>query len=509
MTHIEKEISNQKFYGTTSDVSLASDLNPSESDSQRNCYAINGPPKSNFLGERIKLLYNNPKPETEWKPRTSLVRFYILLLFCAFTFMQCVIWNTWAPIADSAELVYKWDRGGSTIALLSNWGSIAFIPGILLFPAVIKKLGLRYGVLIAMALTFAGAALRIFTTAYPVATVLMHIAHFLNGLAGPIAMGGSTTISANWFPYNQRTLATGIGGSSLSLGVATSFIIGPLMVRQVNETVGNNRTANISSAVVSEVRTDILHMLYVQAGICGLLFLLILIYYPSRPKHPPSVTAEEKRSNFRDTLFLLIRNPAFWVLFVCYGIATGVNSAWSSFLYPNLSKLKEIQVTQMFVGWLGFYSTIAGSISTIVVGFVSDLLPRWKKTFLVICMFVAGVFALLFTLFCSEIIQVGSSTYLVIYLTGIILVLFLRGTISIYYELSAEVGYPIAEATSTIVLTLANNLVGFVFLMLALFPQLGTAWMNWCQTASFFGVVPILVFIPIKYRRLDKDVQAS
>ena len=492
---------NQTQYGAI----VHDSLSPSSisGDFQRNYKTINESSETDSSVETNSLLLSKIQPLA--KPRKSFVRFYILLLFSGFTFMQGMVWNTWGPIADSAELVYNWPKGGSTIALLSNWGPIAFVPATFFFPVVISKLGLRYGVLFGMAFTFVGATLRIFTTAYPAATVLMHIGHFLNGFAGPASMGAGTTISANWFPCNERTLATGISGSANYLGVAFSFIIGPLMVRQVNETAGNNRTANISSAVVSEVRTDILHMLYVQAGICGLLFLLILIYYPSRPKHPPSVTAEEKRSNFRDTLFLLIRNPAFWVLFVCYGIATGVNSAWSSFLYPNLSKLKEIQVTQMFVGWLGFYSTIAGSISTIVVGFVSDLLPRWKKTFLVICMFVAGVFALLFTLFCSEIIQVGSSTYLVIYLTGILLTLFVNATVAIYYELSAEVGYPAPEATSTIILTLSNNLFGFVFLLFAQFPQLGTAWMNWCQAASFFGVVPLLLFTPIRYRRLDKD----
>ncbi|KAI6646556.1 hypothetical protein LOD99_12677 [Oopsacas minuta] len=449
--------------------------------------------------EENKSLLGNLKLEPEFKPRKSIIRFYILLLFCGFTFMQGLIWNNWGPIADSAEIVYKWDSGGSVIALLTNLGPIAFVPGFILFPIIMNLFGLRYGILLGMLLTCIGAVMRIFTTSYPAATIIMYIAHFLNGLAGPASMGASTTISANWFPYNERTLATGIGGASVTLGVAISFIIGPLMVRQVNST-------NITSTELSEVTTDIYHMLYVLAGVCVILFLLMLVYYPSKPKYPPSITAEEQRSNFIQTFRQLLTNVSFWIIFLCYGIATGVCSAWSGFLYPNLSMLKSIKVTQVYVGWLGFYLTLAGVTSTIVTGMISDRLPRWKKSFLITAMVLAGITALLFTLFCNEMIKVGNMTYFVITLTGILLKTFVNSTIGIYYELSAELGYPVPEVTSTTVLTLANNLAGFVFLLLAQFPQLGTSWMNWCQAIAFFIVIPLLLFTPIRYNRLNKDI---
>ncbi|KAI6646555.1 hypothetical protein LOD99_12676 [Oopsacas minuta] len=413
--------------------------------------------------------------------------------------MQGLIWNNWGPIADSAEIVYKWDSGGSVIALLTNLGPIAFVPGFILFPIIMNLFGLRYGILLGMLLTCIGAVMRIFTTSYPAATIIMYIAHFLNGLAGPASMGASTTISANWFPYNERTLATGIAGAANYMGVAISFIIGPLMVRQVNST-------NITSTELSEVTTDIYHMLYVLAGVCVILFLLILVYYPSKPKYPPSITAEEQRSNFIQTFRQLLTNVSFWIIFLCYGIATGVNSAWSAFLYPNLSMNKNIEVTQVYVGWLGFYSTLAGAVSTILAGLASDRLPRFKKAFLVIGMILGGITALLFTLVCNEMIQVGNQTYFVITSTGILLTVFINSSIGIYYELSAEVGYPVPEATSTMVLTLANNIASFVFLLLAEFPQLGTSWMNWCQAIAFFIVIPLLLFTPIRYNRLNKDV---
>ena len=469
-----------------------------EVDVQRNYPAINESIESDSQNDEENNLLGNLKPEEELKTSKSIVRFYILLLFCGFTFMQGMIWNNWGPIADSAEVVYKWDRGGSTIALLSNWGPIAFIPGTLVFPIVINWLGFRYGILLGMFLTCVGAVLRIFTTSFPVATILMHIAHILNGFAGPASMGGTTTISANWFPHNERTLSTSIGGAANYMGVAISFIIGPLMVRQVNGT-------NVTATELSEVTTDVFHMLYIMAAVCVVLFLSILVYYPSKPKHPPSLTAEVTRLDFIHTLLSLFTNVPFWVLFLCYGITTGVNSSWSAFLFPNLSMLKEVKVTQVYVGWLGFYSTLSGSVGTVVVGFISDRWPKWKKTFIVILTTLAGITASLFTLFCDETIKVGDQTYLVITLTGILLNLFINSTIGIYYELSAEVCYPVPEATGTIIFALANNLAGFVFLLLAQFPQLGTIWMNYCQAVSFFCIVPFLIFTPIRYKRLNKD----
>ena len=39
--------------------------------------------------------------------------------------MQALAWNTWGPLSDSAGRVYGWTN--DDIALLSNWGPIAFL----------------------------------------------------------------------------------------------------------------------------------------------------------------------------------------------------------------------------------------------------------------------------------------------------------------------------------------------------------------------------------------------
>ena len=55
---------------------------------------------------------------------------------------------------------------------------------------------------------------------------LMNVGQALNGLAGPIAMGGPPAVSAVWFPPHQRTTATSIGTFFGMLGTAAGFLIG-------------------------------------------------------------------------------------------------------------------------------------------------------------------------------------------------------------------------------------------------------------------------------------------
>ena len=54
----------------------------------------------------------------------------------------------------------------------------------------------------------------------------INIAQCLNGLAGPVCMGGPPVLSALWFPIHERTTATAFQTVFNYLGVGLSFIIG-------------------------------------------------------------------------------------------------------------------------------------------------------------------------------------------------------------------------------------------------------------------------------------------
>ena len=61
----------------------------------------------------------------------------------------------------------------------------------------------------------------------------MHAGQLFNGVAGPIAMAAPTLISSLWFPTRQRSFATGIMLSAMSLAIAISFIVGEALIQKM------------------------------------------------------------------------------------------------------------------------------------------------------------------------------------------------------------------------------------------------------------------------------------
>ena len=67
-------------------------------------------------------------------------RWYILAVFSLIAGVQAAAWNTWGPITGSAEDVFGWTDG--TIALLENWGPIAYIVSFLIFSWLLDVKGM-------------------------------------------------------------------------------------------------------------------------------------------------------------------------------------------------------------------------------------------------------------------------------------------------------------------------------------------------------------------------------
>ena len=57
-----------------------------------------------------------------------------------------------------------------------------------------------------------------------------------------------------------------------------------------------------------------------------------------------------------------------------------------------------------------------------------------------------------------------------IYSSYIIANIFLGGTSPLFFEMSCEVTYPVAEGVTNLVLTLVNNIAGLLFLLVQLLP---------------------------------------
>ncbi|CAM1154443.1 DIRC2 (predicted) [Pycnogonum litorale] len=96
-------------------------------------------------------------------------RWIIIGIFSLLCAMQNGVWNTWGPIAITAESYFNWKD--SDIALLNNWGNINVI--LFIIPAIwlIDTKGVRVTALVSASLMLLSTAVRCITSLDPYALV--------------------------------------------------------------------------------------------------------------------------------------------------------------------------------------------------------------------------------------------------------------------------------------------------------------------------------------------------
>ena len=113
-----------------------------------------------------------------------------------------------------------------------------------------------------------------------------------------MAMSAPMTISALWFPPNERTRATSIGQMFNALGVGVSYLLGNTIVSRAETEETEDRDAE----------HDIMILLSVYSAVSTLILIAVILYYPSKPPLPPSNSASEERTDFSSGWLDLVKN---------------------------------------------------------------------------------------------------------------------------------------------------------------------------------------------------------
>ncbi len=172
----------------------------------------------------------------------------------------------------------------------------------------------------------------------------------MNGVAGIIVFSAPSAVSAAWFPPEERTTATGVAIIFNNLGNALSFLAAPAIVpdpHQINGSSSNvgdvlfhymavpgdwkkngshcpdvdpeekklisSRVADlmylglVRSVKVSLLRSLSLFLVVAEFGLIAACFLAIVIYFPSKPKIPPSISSSVERMDFVPGLWKICR----------------------------------------------------------------------------------------------------------------------------------------------------------------------------------------------------------
>ncbi|XP_067686951.1 solute carrier family 49 member 4 homolog [Haliotis asinina] len=441
-------------------------------------------------------------------------RWYVLVVFAYAALLQTAVWNTFGPIAQSAKAVFGWSD--ANIGMLNNWGNIVYV--VFMFPIawLMDVKGLRVSMLLCSVLLVLTTAIRCITSDPVPATWLMNTAALVAGVAGTVPNAGPALFSATWFPPNQRATATAVSTISSYIGLSVGFIIGPLVVPQPNEPSLNMtdiRQLNSSSLInstgfnltpaanISEVRSGIMRLMYIECAACVLLLLLVVVYFPAKPPSPPSLTASIERTSYLRGIKGLFTHRRFWVIMTAFSVPTGVYLAFGAVLDVVLN---AVGISQYHAGWMGFYGMIGGGVAALLMSRISDLFLRHIKMMLLLLFVLATGATAWFVLLCLSYIPFNLVS---MYLSSILMGVFINASVPLFFELGCEASYPIAEGVTVGVLTLANNLTGVIFLSVLQIPQIGVQWMNWAMLGSVAVTVPLLLLFTENYTRTDIDTQ--
>ncbi|KAH3776944.1 solute carrier family 49 member 4 homolog [Dreissena polymorpha] len=445
------------------------------------------------------------------KTRAYHRRWWVMAVFCSVGCNQSMVWNTWSPVAESAELALGWSDGNVASAVnLSNISYLIFVIPVCMY---MDTKGLRIATILGTLLVAVGAASRCFSLEYSAITSTSYLCAIADGIGASVPFSGPALLAAIWFPVHQRPLATAFASFFNYFGVSLSFVVGPAFVPDPYyswsaanlsdvETSANNKSDRIVTNM-EEIKSGIRNLLYFYAALAVLSLGFVLVYFPAKPPTPPSITASVNRISYKQAMMQILCNRSLWLVVVAGAMPIGIVGTWIAILDVVV---KPIGVTQIDAGWIGFWHTLIGCFSGILIAKFADLFHRRRKVFLMILFSGAAVFAVWFALVTN-----GTIPYSVaqLYAAGILLGVCVNGTTPLFYEMCAEASYPVAEGVTGGLFTAVNCVFGIVFLSLLSVPGIGTQWMTWAAVASVAAAVPLMCLFPERYNRSDIDMHIA
>ena len=217
------------------------------------------------------------------RPVVYWQRWWIVFVWAIFGIVGAFAWDMYAPISGPLTKLYGWDD--DLINWLNNSNNLAVVVAAPLWAWVADTRGMRPAALIGSVLFLCAMLLNLvpLVPGFPLHWSWLPVlgSEILNGITSPLQMFAPPLISAAWFPERERTTATALMFESNILGWMLCFIVPPALVRD--------------GASEEEQRRGVAY-LWLSCAAGGLLFLLcVLIYFPSRPPTPPSVSARQVR----------------------------------------------------------------------------------------------------------------------------------------------------------------------------------------------------------------------
>uniref|UniRef100_A0A3Q2KST7 Major facilitator superfamily (MFS) profile domain-containing protein n=1 Tax=Equus caballus TaxID=9796 RepID=A0A3Q2KST7_HORSE len=232
--------------------------------------------------------------------------------------------------------------------------------------------------------------------------------------------------------------------SSPMLGIAIGFLVPPVLVPNIQDR--------------DKLAYHISIMFYIIGGVATLLFILVIIVFKEKPKHPPSRAQSQKpaltSSDALSAIIRLFKNLNFVLLVISYGLNAGAFYALSTLL--NRMVILHYPGEEVNAGRIGLTMTIAGILGTVITGIWLDKTKTYKETTLVVyIMTLVGMVVYTFTLNLAHL--------WVVFITTGTMGFFMTGYLPLGFEFAVELTYPEPEAVSAGLLNVCPQVFGIMF----------------------------------------------
>lgn len=352
-------------------------------------------------------------------------RWVVLAVFMLVTAINQLMWITFAPVTGSATAYFG--VSDLSIGLLSLSFMVVYI--LVSIPAswAIDTYGIRVAVGIGATLTGVFGLLRgLLAPNY----TLVLLAQIGIAVGQPFILNAITTVSARWFPVQERATAAGLGSLSIYLGILVALALTPYLALQAH----------------------MKGMLLAYGFVSLVAIPIFFVWIRERPPTPPGPPEQEQRSLMFDGLKESLRNRDFGLLLFIFFVGLGIFNAITTWIEEILSPrgFSSIQA-----GNTGGLMIVGGIIGAVVLPLLSDHY-RKRTPYLRLAVIGATLGLVGVTL---------TTSYAILLVSAFVFGFFLLSAGPIGFQYGAEITHPTPEGTSNGLLLLMGQISGIVFIL--------------------------------------------
>ncbi len=352
---------------------------------------------------------------------------YRWIVIAVFALLNAVVqlnWIAFAPITGEAARFYKVSE--LQIGLLSMSFMIAYIIACLPASYLIDRFGIKTGIGIGAVLTGIFGLLRGFSASNY--TVVL-VSQFGLALGQPFVLNAITAVGASWFPVEERATAAGIPVLAQFVGIILAMALTPFL------TGGHGVTG----------------MLLIYGIVSGVIALLFCVFMKEKPPTRPSKKEAAEQFRFFEGVRDIFRNRDMLYMLLLFFIGLGMFNAVTTWIEQILHP-RGFSAEQ--AGIVGAIMIFAGIVSAVVFPVFSDRL-RKRKGFLILA-FAGSIPGLTGIAF--------AQSFPLLALSAAVFGIFFMSAYPIGFQYSAEISFPVPEATSQGLIVLAGQVSGIAFI---------------------------------------------